>query len=76
MPIPVDSIARGEISILTSRDLSSKVVKTVGPGTLYPELTGMPEGAAQEGAAVDSFEKALTVTPIGSSLVEVRLHEQ
>ena len=32
----------------------------------------MPEGAAREGAAIGAFEKALQVSTMGSSLVEIR----
>lgn len=70
--IPLDSIAKGEISILTSQDLLSKVVKTVGPATLYPELNGMPEGPAQDNAAIELFRRGLTVSILGSSLVDVK----
>ena len=70
--IPLDSITRGEVSILTSHDLSSKVVKTLGPLTLYPELNQVPDPSAREGAAVTAFEEGLNVSLLGSSLVEVR----
>jgi len=70
--IPLDSIARSEISILTSHDLMDKVVKTVGPTTLYPELNNAPAGVDREGAAVGSFERSLRVSTLGSTLVEVR----
>ncbi len=70
--IPPDSITRGEITILTSHDLSSKVVKAVGPAVLYPELNEMPDGVARERAAVSAFETALTVSTIGANLVEIR----
>ncbi len=70
--VPIDSITRGEISILTSRELARKVVRTTGALTLYPELSRMPENK-WEAAAIGSFEKALTVSGTGSTLIEVRL---
>ena len=36
--IPPDTIMRGEISILTSRDLINTVIKTVGIENIYPGL--------------------------------------
>lgn len=70
--IPLDSITRGEVSILTSHDLSSKVVKTMGPLTLYPELKEVPDSGARESAAASAFEDGLKVSLIGSSLVDIR----
>jgi polysaccharide biosynthesis protein PslE len=70
--VPLDSIVRGEISILNSQDLSNKVVRSIGPLVLYPELAKVPAGPAREGSAVSKFSQALTTTPIGGSLIEVR----
>jgi len=70
--VPLDSIARGEVSILTSRDLSSKVVRTLGPLTLYPGLNQVPDPSAREGAATSAFEEGLKVSLLSSSLIEVR----
>ena len=64
---------RGEISILTSRDLMNTVIKTVGIENLYPGLDKMPAGkTTPEQVAARSFEESLNVTNIpGSSLLQV-----
>ena len=71
--IPPETIMRGEISILTSKDLLNTVIKNVGIETLYPGLNKMPAGkTTPEQIAAQSFEGSLTVTNIpGSSLLQV-----
>jgi len=71
--IPPETIMRGEISILTSRDLIDKTVKAVGARTLYPGLGNLPPGKlTPEQVAIESFEKSLKVTNVpGSSLLQV-----
>ncbi len=70
--IPVDSITKSEISILTSHDLMGKVVKSIGATALYPQLNDLPGNTARESAALGSFQKNLKVSMLGSTLVEVR----
>jgi len=73
--IPPDTIIRGEISILTSRDLLLKVINSVGVDNLYPVGTkataGNQAGQSQQ-KALKSFEENLKVDSIlGSSLIQV-----
>jgi len=70
--IPPDRIMRGEISILTSRDLINTVIKTVGIENIYPGLDSLTGNISPEQAAKQALEGGLTVTNIpGSSLIEV-----
>jgi uncharacterized protein involved in exopolysaccharide biosynthesis len=71
--IPPQTIMRGEISILTSRDLINAVIKTIGIENLYPGLNKMPAGkVTPEQVAARSFEESLSVTNTSnSSLIEV-----
>ncbi len=68
-----DTIIRGEISILTSRDLMEKVIKMIGARNLYPDLGKETSGnMTPEQAALTLFAKNLSVQNItGSSLIEV-----
>jgi uncharacterized protein involved in exopolysaccharide biosynthesis len=71
--IPALAIMRGEISILTSRDLINRVIKTVGIENLYPGINKMPDGKiTPEQAAMQLFEENLTVSNTSnSSLIDV-----
>jgi uncharacterized protein involved in exopolysaccharide biosynthesis len=71
--IPPETIMRGEISILMSKDLLNTVIKNVGIETLYPGLNKMPTGkTTPEQIAAQSFEGSLSVINIpGSSLLQV-----
>jgi uncharacterized protein involved in exopolysaccharide biosynthesis len=73
LSIRPETIIRGELSVLTSRDLSSKVVSALGPENIYP---GLAKNAGTERlgmeAALRSFEESLSVTVApGSSLIQV-----
>ncbi|HVN95520.1 MAG TPA: GumC family protein [Syntrophorhabdaceae bacterium] len=71
--VPPDTILRGEISILTSRDLISKVINTIGVEKLYPTTNKITAGTeTPEQKAIKSFEENLSVTNVpGSSLIQV-----
>jgi uncharacterized protein involved in exopolysaccharide biosynthesis len=71
--VPPETIMRGEISILTSRDLLNAVIKKVGIENLYPGLEQMPAGkTTPEQLAARYFEESLNATNIaGSSLIQV-----
>ncbi|MGD0229482.1 MAG: hypothetical protein ABSC19_03870 [Syntrophorhabdales bacterium] len=69
--VPLDAITRGEISILTSHDLIGRVVRTIGPENLYPDLAAVPGAVSREQAAMGRFEKGLKVATPGPSLLEV-----
>lgn len=73
MAIRPETIIRGELSVLTSKDLSSKVVSALGPENIYPDLAkraGVERQATE--TALRSFEESLSVTNIpGSSLIQV-----
>ncbi|MGD0232036.1 MAG: Wzz/FepE/Etk N-terminal domain-containing protein [Syntrophorhabdales bacterium] len=68
-----DAIIRTEMEILTSRDLIVRVVKSVGPEELYPELGGKTDpGDSRLEAAVLNFRQNIFVNPVkGSNLLEV-----
>ena len=73
LTIRPETIIRGEMSILTSRDLSSKVVSALGPQNIYPDLakSSGTERSVTE-AALRWFEESLSVTVApGSSLIQV-----
>jgi polysaccharide biosynthesis protein PslE len=66
--IPVQSIMRGEISILTSRDLINSVIKQVGIEKLYPTLNQISaEKVTLEQAAIQLFEENLRATITSNS---------
>jgi uncharacterized protein involved in exopolysaccharide biosynthesis len=71
--IPPETIMRGELSILTSRDLMNTVIKAVGPENLFPGMSKMsPGNVTPEQAAIRWLEESLNVTNIqGSSLIQV-----
>lgn len=73
LSIRPETIIRGELSVLTSRDLSSKVVNALGPQRIYPELgknTGTERPVSE--TALRWFEDSLSVTNTpGSSLIQV-----
>jgi len=71
-PIPVDSVARSELSILGSHDLMDKVVASIGPTTLYPALNDVPAGIARDSQALGSFERNLKISMIGPTVIEVK----
>ena len=73
LTIRPETIIRGEMSVLTSRDLSSKVVSALGPQSIYPDLakSSGTERSVTE-AALRWFEESLSVTVApGSSLIQV-----
>lgn len=71
-----ETIIRGEMSILTSRDLISKVIRTVGPENLRGNAhsTNKTGGGniTEEQQILKAFEENLSVTNVsGSSLIQV-----
>jgi uncharacterized protein involved in exopolysaccharide biosynthesis len=65
-----DQIIRSEIEILTSRELTEKVLKTVGIATLYPGLVKRKGETPQLFAqANEQFLRALKVERVGNSAV-------
>ncbi len=73
LAIPPETIMRGEISILTSKDLINKVIQTVGIDNIYPGLRTAPKtNISPEQTATLFFEKSLRVanTP-NSNLIQV-----
>jgi uncharacterized protein involved in exopolysaccharide biosynthesis len=64
--IPQQAIIAGEITILTSRDLLTRVVKQIGPETIYPWVKNA-ENLSPLYAAVNTFEQNLSVERIGGS---------
>jgi len=71
--VPPATIIRGEISILTSKDLISRVIQSVGIQYIYPFLyTKQPTNISIEQAAMRFFEENLSVTnTTDSSLLQV-----
>jgi polysaccharide biosynthesis protein PslE len=73
--IPPQTIVAGEITILTSRDLAERVVRSIGAETLYPRLTAAKERKPSidvAASAVESFRDNLVVKSLpGSNFVEV-----
>ncbi|OPY80547.1 MAG: Chromosome partition protein Smc [Syntrophorhabdus sp. PtaU1.Bin153] len=70
--MPFQAIVTGEISILSSRDLLQKVVNSVGPLVLYPELIKeKKKNGNYLGSAVAMFEKNLKITNLPGNLIEV-----
>ena len=67
------TIINGEISILTSLDLFSRLVNKMGAVNMYPELANMPKGPlSAENAAIRTLMKDIKVKNIpNSSLIEV-----
>jgi polysaccharide biosynthesis protein PslE len=71
--VPPETIIRGEISILKSRDLLNSVIKQIGIDTLYPDLDKLSvEKTTPEQMAGRFFEESVSVTHINaSSLLQV-----
>jgi polysaccharide biosynthesis protein PslE len=71
--IPPQTIMSGEMSILTSLDLFSRLVNRAGATNLYPGLANMPKGdLSVEDAAIQMVQGNTSVRNIpGSSLIEV-----
>ena len=68
-----ESAINTEIQILTSSDLLSKVINTVGVFNIYPDLkgTGAPKQAAEK-IALDRFLQDLLAKPVkGSNVIEI-----
>jgi len=73
------TVINGEISILTSLDLYSRLVKKMGAVNIYPELSNMStaSGLTPESAAIRLLQKNIKVTNIkNSSLIEVSFTHQ
>ncbi|RJR35235.1 MAG: lipopolysaccharide biosynthesis protein [Desulfobacteraceae bacterium] len=77
-----EEMVNSEIQILTSRDLIQKVVETIGPEVLYPEMArkGQEGGKSENSlvsAAVPAFKGALSVEGLKkSNVIQVSfLHE-
>ncbi len=73
LSVQPETIMKSEISILTSRDLVTRVIDSLGIARIYPAIAkGSPTPRGAEEAAVASFEENLTVTNIpGSGLIQV-----
>lgn len=73
LSVQPETIMKSEISILTSKDLLTRVINTLGIGRIYPAIA--KRSATQtdaEQAAIASFEENLRVTNIpGSGLIQV-----
>jgi uncharacterized protein involved in exopolysaccharide biosynthesis len=67
------TVINGEISILTSLDLFSRLVNKMGAVNIYPELSNMPErDLTIENAAIRMLQKNISVRNVpSSSLIEV-----
>ena len=66
--IAPDTIMKGEISILTGKDLIGKVINSIGIANLYPARNGTPAGKGMsEAAAIRAFEENLSVTNVQNS---------
>lgn len=78
LSIPPQTIMRGEIGILTSQDLMSKVINVIGAENLYPPKGETPAGnIPPQQAAMTAFEQSLGVTNVsGSNLIEVTFRHQ
>ena len=67
-------VINSEVRILQSRDLKDRVVNTLKPETLYPQLIQHPvPGLSNHDAAVFMIEKDLTVTPGKGNMIEVAM---
>lgn len=70
--IPQQAIIAGEISILTSRDLLTRVVTEIGPETIYPGLGRVGNMNPTE-TALQRLEESMAVENIrGSNLIQVK----
>ncbi len=68
--IQPETIMKSEMSILTSRDLITRVIETVGLKKIYPGFKKTDQGATQ--LAVTSFEEDLNVSNVpNSGLIQV-----
>jgi polysaccharide biosynthesis protein PslE len=67
------TVINGEISILTSLDLFSRLVNKMGAVNIYPTLSNMPKGdVSVDNAAIRILQKDIKVRNIpSSSLIEV-----
>jgi uncharacterized protein involved in exopolysaccharide biosynthesis len=67
------TVINGEISILTSLDLFSRLVNKMGAVNIYPELSNISAGGlSAENAAIRTLQKDIKVRNIpNSSLIEV-----
>ncbi len=65
-----EEIVNSETSILTSRDLTEKVVSTIGVDAIYPDLARTsPRRGTPLDAAVETFSRSLSVEGIKKSNV-------
>lgn len=70
-----ETIMKSEISILTSRDLITRVIDAVGLKKIYPGFKKADQGATQQ--AVKSFEEDLNVSNVtNSGLIQVAFTHQ
>lgn len=73
LSVQPETIMKSEISILTSRDLITRVIETVGLKNIYPGMAkANPSDPRANQAAVAAFEEDLNVTNIPlSGLIQV-----
>lgn len=71
--VPQQSIIAGEIGILKSRDLLTRVVKQIGPTKVYPSINNLPTTSADPlDIAVRNIEQNLVVENVrGSNLIQL-----
>ena len=70
--IPQPAIIAGEISILTSRDLLTRVVKELGPENIYPRI-GRAGNMSLAENALQRLEENIVVESIrGSNLIQIK----
>jgi len=70
IPMNQEEVINSEIQILKSQDLIEKVITTIKVENLYPDLPKDPPGTISPlDAAINQFEKALTVEGIKKSNV-------
>lgn len=69
--VPQTSIIAGEIGILKSRDLLTRVVKQIGPAKIYPSVNNYSQGDPTD-IVVNNLEQSLVVENIrGSNLIQL-----
>jgi len=71
--VPPETIMRAEMSLITSRDLISTVIKNVGQEKIFPSLSkAIPGSISPDDLAILFFQESLSVTNIqGSSMIQI-----
>ena len=71
--VPPETIMRAEMSLITSRDLISTVIKNVGQEKIFPSLSkAIPGSISSDDLAILFFQESLSVTNIqGSSMIQI-----